>query len=609
MKKCLTNLAAIMCCMFSIVAFTACSDKGSENFPPPVGGSDSVVGNWCSDVSGKTCAKWNYGQTWQYTEFKADGTGNTSVYYTMSDEAVASEKYEFTYTVKEDGTMTITPADRPAMDVRWSVQDNELRITDDRDVMLEFGPTTAEQTENLNRWSQRENLIKVPQPAKYTFLLYGTVGGYMDSLIETGFWEKAKNLLTDHDNVRVVCLYKYGKDEFTEAHEEITDDGIKYYSEEHTFTGKYADPGDVVWFELTDTTDLEKIREGGLQALGYGSEAQEMRLCNPNTLKLFLEFSTLFCPAREYVLTLYGHGSGFDALKDVSVGDSPSPASTRGVLLDEWNQEQMNMYQLAEGIHAAEMTTLKALFLHNCLMANMEFITEVKDCAEYILASAHILASDGTILTDYVDGLIKTGDVKDATAYMLDAHPIEWENLYKDDDFCMNGDIKLIHTSDFDILLEYTKQVVTRLIELYPTQKEAIDRATSQVYGYSLPEYDTNGKFFEPKSPFYDLQDYVTLLARETGDEVLTRQAENISCVLNDYIDHSRAANWSNQNLVDYTLSVCLLNKDAYQGEYSYGYEQCAFHKETGWGDWLNINEQKMDGNPRTGGGGPINYQ
>lgn len=34
----------------------------------------------------------------------------------------------------------------------------------------------------------------------------------MDAIIEYGFWEKIQPLLTDHNNVRVVCFYKYGKD-------------------------------------------------------------------------------------------------------------------------------------------------------------------------------------------------------------------------------------------------------------------------------------------------------------------------------------------------------------------------------------------------------------
>jgi hypothetical protein len=35
-------------------------------------------------------------------------------------------------------------------------------------------------------------------------------------------------------------------------------------------------------------------------------------------------------------------------------------------------------------------------------------------------------------------------------------------------------------------------------------------------------------------------------------------------------------------------------------------YEQCDFHKITGWGNWLRINEQPLNHNPQCGGGGPL---
>lgn len=75
--------------------FTACSsDDNSAN--PTAGVDGRIVGNWCSDVTGKTYAKWNYGETWQNTEFKADGTGSTRIYYTFHDGAIGVEKIDFT---------------------------------------------------------------------------------------------------------------------------------------------------------------------------------------------------------------------------------------------------------------------------------------------------------------------------------------------------------------------------------------------------------------------------------------------------------------------------------------------------------------------------------
>ena len=83
----------------------SCSDMidaiiGNDDTPvnPTTEEESAIIGNWCSDVSGKTYAKWNYGETWQNTEFKADGTGSTRIYYTYEDDAIGIEKIDFTYT-------------------------------------------------------------------------------------------------------------------------------------------------------------------------------------------------------------------------------------------------------------------------------------------------------------------------------------------------------------------------------------------------------------------------------------------------------------------------------------------------------------------------------
>ena len=105
MRKIMMTLAAVLCCVMTMAVFSACTSDNDDN---PVSGIDGrIVGKWCSDVSGKTFAKWNYGETWQSTEFKADGTGSTSIYYTANDKAVACEMIDFTYTASADGKLVM----------------------------------------------------------------------------------------------------------------------------------------------------------------------------------------------------------------------------------------------------------------------------------------------------------------------------------------------------------------------------------------------------------------------------------------------------------------------------------------------------------------------
>jgi hypothetical protein len=74
------------------------------------------------------------------------------------------------------------------------------------------------------------------------------------------------------------------------------------------------------------------------------------------------------------------------------------------------------------------------------------------------------------------------------------------------------------------------------------------------------------------------------------------------------------------QHLDQYSLSVCLYRDAFYNADLigagaeiksnvGTGYEQCTFHKLTGWGNFLRINSCLPWGNPTSGGGGPINAQ
>ena len=595
------TLVAILSCAMTVAVLTACTNN-IDNPSDPIHGDDSgIVGNWFSDISGMTYAKWNYGKTWQNTEFKADGTGSTRVYYTLDDKAIGCEKIDFSYTASADGVLTMAPTDREAMQAKWQVAGDELRLSDDI-TSQSFKKTTSDMTAKFDTWSKTKDMIDVPQPAKYTVFVYGNAGGKMDNAIEEGFWEKIQKYLTDHNNVRVMCMYKYGKDE--------PDAG-------NPFKGKYAAPGDIVWFELTDKTDLNKIKESGLQALGMGEEAKQLKICNPNTMRLFLEFSSLHCPAEDYVMGIWGHGSGFDAMNDVP-GKYEIKNLSRGVMTDEWvDGEWMDMYQMNDAMKTAGIDHFNTLMFHNCYMGNIETLTQAYKFADYIFASAHVLSSNGELMTEFVRGLVETGDPVQAGGLMFERCTPVWQNSYVDEKegICWNGDYKMIRTDKFEAIIDAAKQLCDRLLELYPTEKEAIDRATKSVYRVEpIDEYKN-----EFLTPFFDIANYAQLLAKETDDVELKNISATLDNAFKEAFVHYRDVNNSKEHLDHYTLSVCLLRQLFYTfdyktnapqlktlNNYNEGYEKCDFHKLTGWGKWLNTNEQALDSNPQKGGGGKL---
>ena len=609
MRKMNSWLAAVLCCVMTIAVFTACvNDSGDNPVNPMPDDEGTIVGNWCSDVSGLTYAKWNYDKTWQNTEFKADGTGSTRIYYTLGDKAIGIEKIDFTYTASADGALTMTPSDREAMAANWQIAGGELRISNGDNLSLNFKKTTTDMAAKFDEWSKTKDVFDVPQPAKHTIFVYGNAGGTMDTYIEYGFWERAKEFLTDHNNVRVICFYKYGKDQ-------------SEYGK--PFSGKYAEPGDIVWFELNDQTDLNKIKEEGFQAHGLGVLAKLLQICNPNTMRLFLECSSLQCPAEKYSLAIWGHGDGFSPMEDVPgkyLVEEIFQAQTRGVMSDEWLKgEWMDMYEMYDAVKAAGIDRLNALYFHNCFMGNIESLTQARDFADYIVASAHVLCSDGQILTEFVRGLVETGNAEEAAGLMFERCTPTWQNCYieeSDENSPNNGDFKIIRMDKFDAIIDASKQLCDRIMALYPTQKDAIDRATRGVYRYS-PVVRFEDMVIEYVHSFFDIANYAQLLAKESGDTELKAISAAMDQAFKEAMVHYRDVSNSKDHLDHYTLSVCLLNHDIYVNdfkswntliEYNYneGYEQCDFHKLTGWGNWLNMNQQSVDSNPETGGGGKL---
>ena len=609
-------LAAILVIICGTSVFTSCTSDNDDNPSPESGANSELVGQWYSDVSGDTYAAWTYGKAWQQTELKADGTGVTNIYYLDGNVAMAREHYSFTYTAT-DGVLTMDIAERNTKTTaRYTVSDGKLTMTEG-DHQLAMQKMDDAKAKDFDAWNRKDNLVNVPQPARYTVFVYGNAGGTMDKIIEYGFWEKIQPLLKDHNNVRVVCFYKYGKD----------------LPPKMRFTGKYADPGDIVWFELNDTTDLENLRSEGLQAQGYEKEAKAMKLCDPTTVNAFIQLSSLVCPAEQYVFSIWGHGSGLDPMNDVpgKYEDPAAASATRGVIGDEWNEgEELDMYELSAAIRSAGLSRLNTIFFHNCLMGNMETLTELRGLSDYIVASAHLLVSEGELLTEYVRGLLEKGNTEDAIAQMFErVHP-KWEQSHhgiEEDngqivESWKNGDYKLIRTAKLDAIIDAAKRLADRLVALYPTQKEAIDRATQKVYRFFTPImkgivppslYDR----YTFMNPFFDLADYAHLLAKETGDAEVATISADLDKAFSEAFVHYVDVSTNEQHLDHYTLSVCLADNTTYKlriksddlpyvCSFDEGYEQTTFHKLTGWGNWLRTNQHYLWGNPTSDGGAPL---
>lgn len=594
MKKSIKIKAAIML-MMTLTVFTACTNDDSLTLNPTDG--SALVGNWTVDITGNSFPLWNYGPALHMMSFQADGTGSFNTFYIMEEQPVARDYQTFNYTATSDGHLTMEMEDG-TFEYTYRFDDGQLTLSY-QDNAKTYDKAGSSMTAKFDEWSSEE-LIKVPNAARYTIFVYGNAGGKMDYCIEESFWEEVKPLLTDSNNVRVVCFYKYGKD--------LPEEGKPY-------TGKYAEPGDIVWFELSSKTDLDKLRENGAASIGFAEQAKQLKLCDPASISSFLQLSSLICPAQEYIFTIWGHGNGFEPMYDIP--GKYNKTVTRGLISDQWNNnEKLDMYELVDAIRSTGAERLKMIFFHNCLMGNMESLTELHDVAEYIACSSHNLNSDYTVLPAFIRTLMEKDNVEQAFASMLSEVTPVWQNAYRDDkDGTTNGDLKLLRTAGLDSVINVSRRLADRLVAIYPTQKEAIDIATKNVYRF-ITRY--NDPVYSWANPFFDLQDYSDKLAQSTGDADLQTIADDLRMAFDKAILQSADINWSVQHLDHYSLSVCLYHQGFYNYDYvgaagnpwnwncniGPGYEQSTFHKLTGWGNWLKINTCQPWGNPTSGGGG-----
>lgn len=408
--------------------------------------------------------------------------------------------------------------------------------------------------------------------ADYTMIIYGNVGGRMDNLIE-GIWAETQQLLTDK-RVRVFCVHKYGK--------------------EQGFAGKYGMPGEVVAFELDKDTKFEEIS-------GQGTVGKDLPLYEPTSLTRVLNWAKEVAPAKEYVLTLFGHGGGFDAAVDYPKGldeATPSARATRGVLYDEWFEGRigMDMYELTEAIEASDIKHLKAIMFHNCLMGDVQSLTEVQPYADYIFATPFLMTSeDNPMIPCLVKNMRATTDFEKAARQTIIDSKDRMINGFKHEDPAdMNGNMELLKSSELPALCPVVKKLTDRICTLYPTQREAIDRATNRVYR------------FYSRRPYYDLLDYAQVLAEETNDAQLKTIGKELEQVFGRVILQQVTADMGIRlALPSYSLSIVLLDHDTFDAQvpgkqhtYRQAYEYSDFHQLTQWGQWLDMNQQLPTGNP-----------
>lgn len=112
---------------------------------------------------------------------------------------------------------------------------------------------------------------------------------------------------------------------------------------------------------------------------------------NKENLKILLNYTKENYPADRYILSLWGHGSGW--LDDNISGKNPSIRRAIGYdagIGNSW----LDLWEVEDGIKES-IGNIDILYTDACLMGGIEFCYQVKDVAKYVCASPELTPGPG----------------------------------------------------------------------------------------------------------------------------------------------------------------------------------------------------------------------
>ena len=186
---------------------------------------------------------------------------------------------------------------------------------------------------------------------------------------------------------------------------------------------------------------------------------------DPAKFSEVLQRITALCPANEYALSLWGHGTGWSVDPDSIASRSPR----RAYGYDEANNKGywMNITQMATALKS--LPKFKFIFADCCNMASAEVAYELKDATEYLIASPAEIPGDGAPYSKIIPYLFKDG------SNMYQGIIDEYYNYYYSSSSNTSLPLAAIDTKYISDLADRTHDILERATDGYPQYPELPD--------------------------------------------------------------------------------------------------------------------------------------
>ena len=336
--------------------------------------------------------------------------------------------------------------------------------------------------------------------AEYTILYYANGGSNVDQCILPTVEDFYKASPAAFQRVNVVIQYKFS-----------TADNLKkqFANEDHMpyadrFDDSYAEhfgARTVRWVVNPAKTMDEQMND---PANLYGEENADCTC--PDSLTNFINWAVAAYPAKKYILVVNDHGHGYIPNEDL-------PDVTRGILFDDGHlladgtRKHCSVKSFTRSIRSAKVR-FETIYMLACLMNNFEYLYEMKDLCDYIIASTYVMPAVGGALNVLADQFSQPAvDVEKALSTYCQADVESWsEGWGVGEDDPVYFDLTVTRTEALDQLGHILREFTDRLCLAYKygtdAQRQLIDDCTAKAVKINM-DY-----------PFYDGAKYIASIMR-----------------------------------------------------------------------------------------------
>ena len=353
------------------------------------------------------------------------------------------------------------------------------------------------------------NEPQVEDLADVTVMIYGSGGGSLDPNLITKLRRIYDAAPESFERVKVAVQYKFSqpKKVKTWPDEEAKNEFYATLEREgEEYVERYAGGKNYYrWMGAKGNATLRYVVDPE-QTLYRQSKTSwlpddNMDITHPDSLASFIRWAAQQCPARKYVLLMTDHGRGFLPHEEA---DPNEIIITRSMVEDMGHDRRhFTAKTLHQGIQTSGIP-ITTLYLDLCLMNTLEYLFEMKDLCDYIVASTYSTLGI-CFFDDLVDCLAKhPQDMATALTRTIELAMEQQEQSYESDILYL--DYTVTRTDRLDRLGSVMRKFTDRLCDTYengtPEQQQAIDQVTAKAVKVSA------------MNPFYDVAKYMSAIMR-----------------------------------------------------------------------------------------------